>query len=199
MIPLGLDEDLLESTAAEPHWRVWQPGQVAVVLGRSNRPEREIYLDVCRADGVPVLRRLGGGGAVVLGPGCVVISGVWRVGRTGGPAEHLARAVAVLAAALRGPGVPPLVPRGHGDLCVGQRKVLGSSGFRRRDLFFYQASLLVAFDPALAERYLRHPSREPAYRRGRPHRAFLTTLTGEGGTLGVAELVEMLRARLVSP
>jgi lipoate-protein ligase A len=67
-----------------------------------------------------------------------------------------------------------------GDLCVGDRKVLGSSGFRRRDVFFYQASLLVDIDMAVVERYLRHPSSEPEYRRGRSHRAFLTTLRGEG-------------------
>ena len=196
MRPTPLDEDLLEAVCADPEagpaLRVWQPAQVAVVLGRSNRPERELHLDACRADGVPVLRRLGGGGTVVLGPGCVVVSLVRRVARPTALREHMGFAVDAVAAGVGSLGGPRLVPRGHGDLCVGERKVLGSSAFRRRDVFFYQGSLLVAFDVGLAERYLRHPSREPEYRRGRPHRAFLTTLAGEGLTLGAEAVASAL-------
>jgi len=153
---------------------------MAVVLGRGNRPERELNLDACRADGVPVLRRRGGGGAVVLGPGCVVVSLVRRVDRPTALGEHMGFAVGAIADGVARLGGPRLIPRGHGDLCVGERKVLGSSAFRRRDVFFYQGSLLVAFDLGLVERYLCHPSREPEYRQGRPHRAFLTTLAEEG-------------------
>ncbi len=175
---------------------MWQATRVTVVLGRSNRPERELYLDACRADGVPVLRRLGGGGAVVLGPGCVVVSLVRRVARPTALGEHMGFAVEAIAAGVEGLGGPRLVPRGHGDLCVGERKVLGSSAFRRRDVFFYQGSLLVAFDVGQAERYLRHPSREPEYRRGRPHRKFLTTLAGEGLSLGSEAVARALGVSL---
>lgn len=204
MRPTPLDEDLLEAVCADPgagpQLRVWQPTRVAVVLGRSNRPEQELHLDACRADGMPVLRRLGGGGAVVLGPGCVVVSLVRRVVRSTALGEHMAFAVEGIVAGVGSLGGPRLVPRGHGDLCVGERKVLGSSAFRRRDVFFYQGSLLVAFDLGLIDRYLRHPSREPEYRQGRPHRSFLTTLAGEGLALG-AEAVALavcvsLRERL---
>ncbi|MEW6486848.1 MAG: lipoate--protein ligase family protein, partial [Thermodesulfobacteriota bacterium] len=71
-----LDQDLL-ARAQEgqgPLVRVWEPRAPAVVLGRSNRAEREADLGACAADGVPVLRRRGGGGAVVLAPGCLVAS-----------------------------------------------------------------------------------------------------------------------------
>jgi lipoate-protein ligase A len=200
MSPLPLDEDLLESVCADPGagplLRVWQPSRVAVVLGRSNRPERELHLDACRADGVPVQRRAGGGGAVVLGPGCVVVSLARRVARPTALGEHMAFAVEAIAAEVRRLGGPGLEARGHGDLCAGQRKVLGSSAFRRRDVFFYQGSLLVAMDLGLVERYLRHPSREPAYRRGRPHRSFLTTLAAQGLPLGAAAVAGALGVSL---
>ena len=194
MRPTPLDEDLLEAVCADPgtgpQLRVWQPTRLAVVLGRSNRTEQELHLAACRADEVPVLRRLGGGGAVVLGPGCVVVSLARRVARPTALREHMAFAVEAVAAGVGRLGGPRLVPRGQGDLCVGQRKLLGSSAFRRRDVFFYQGSLLVAFDLGLIDRYLRYPSREPEYRRGRAHRSFLTTLAGEGLALG-AEAVAL--------
>jgi lipoate-protein ligase A len=86
--------------------------------------------------------------------------------------------------------------RGTGDLCLGDRKVLGSSAFSGRGAFFYQASLLVEANLDLMERYLRHPSREPTYRRGRGHREFLTTLTGAGYRGTAAALALRLRRDL---
>ena len=200
MTQFPLDEDLLDAVCADPaagpRLRVWQPTRVAVVLGRANKPEREVRLDVCRADGVPVLRRLGGGGAVVLGPGCLVVSLARRVVRPTALAEHMGFAVEAIAGWVRGLGGPQLVTRSHGDLCAGERKVLGSSAFRRRDLFFYQGSLLVDLDLGLVERYLRHPSREPEYRRGRAHREFLSTLAIEGVTVEIDALARDLTLSL---
>jgi lipoate-protein ligase A len=71
-----LDEDLLERVPGSAPFsvRTWEPDRVAVVLGRGNSLEREVRQEACGTDGVPVLRRLGGGGAVVLSPGCVVVS-----------------------------------------------------------------------------------------------------------------------------
>ena len=49
-----------------------------VVLGNSNKSEKECYQESCEADGVPVLKRYGGGGTVVLHDGCLVVSfGFW--------------------------------------------------------------------------------------------------------------------------
>lgn len=194
------DAEVLEAVCGDPavaeRVRVWEPRTVTVVLGRGNRPEVEVNLAACRADGVPLRRRLGGGGAVVLGPGCVVVSLARRVSRPTAVREHMAFGVQCIAAALTELGGPRLTARGLGDLCIGSRKVLGSSGFRRSDVFFYQASLLVAGDLAAVERYLKHPSSEPAYRAGRSHREFLTTLQQEGWSLASEEVVRHLARRL---
>src|SRR5262245_13867017 len=62
---------LVESGASEHLYRIWDVKEPVVVAGRSNRLEDWVNLDACRRDGVPVVRRFSGGGAVVLGPGCV--------------------------------------------------------------------------------------------------------------------------------
>lgn len=193
-----LDQDLLARAQGGqgPLVRVWEPREPAVVLGRSNRAEREAHLDACAADGVPVLRRRGGGGAVVLAPGCLVASFARAVSRPLAVGTHMEEAVELLRRAVATAGGVGLNPAGTGDLCHGDRKVAGSSAFAGRGAFFYQASLLVDLDLALVDRYLRHPSREPAYRRGRPHREFLTTLRRAGCRKPLEALARDLEAAL---
>ncbi len=73
---LALDEALLEEAeaAATPRetLRLWEPQQPLVVVGRSSRVDAEVRLDVCHELGIPVLRRVSGGAAVVAGPGCLM-------------------------------------------------------------------------------------------------------------------------------
>ena len=193
-----LDEDLLaalEGGATYVH-RVWEAASVAVVLGRGTSAEREVRRDVCAAEGVPVLRRKGGGGAVVLGPGCLVVSLAAEVGRELDVGGYLDAIAGVLADVLGRLTALPLRPRGTGDVCLGDRKVLGSSLFRRRRLLFYQASLLHSMDLGPVERLLAHPAREPAYRCGRSHREFLATLQDAGAGLSAADLCEALDVTL---
>jgi lipoate-protein ligase A len=75
---LALDEALLEEaeTAAKPleTLRFWEPAQNVAVVGRSSRVETEVHTDACRELGIPVLRRISGGTAIVAGPGCLMYS-----------------------------------------------------------------------------------------------------------------------------
>src|SRR5437867_11210917 len=64
---LALDELLLDQN--EEALRVWESAQPVVVVGRSGRIEEQVRLEACEADGVDVLCRCSGGGAVVLAPG----------------------------------------------------------------------------------------------------------------------------------
>lgn len=195
-----LDEDLLERVQAgdPPQVRVWEPRAVAAVLGRSNRAAREVDLAACTRDGVPVLRRRGGGGAVVLAPGCLVASLTRPVIRPLAVGTHLEEAGEFLARAVLDASGVLLERRGTGDLCAGDRKVAGSSAFCGRGVFFYQASLLVDPDLGLMDRYLPHPSREPAYRGGRDHGGFLTTLRRAGFRGSLDTLARDLEAYLAT-
>ena len=179
--PLNLDEDLLERVRAGSLWayRSWEPDRVAVILGRGNLAALEVAEQACHADHVPVLRRRGGGGAVVLAPGMLVISCAKTVQHQFYIKEYFGQINAYLIEALQSLGIRHLRQQGHSDLCIRDRKILGASMYRSKNLLFYTAALLVSNDLTLIPRYLKHPSQEPEYRRGRPHLEFLTTLALE--------------------
>jgi lipoate-protein ligase A len=168
---LALDESLLGRK--EEALRFWECAEPVVVMGRAGRIEEQVRAEACRADGVEVLRRGSGGGAVVLGPGCLNYSFVfsldarpqWRnVGRS--VREILSRIAEALGASICG----------SSDLIWEGRKVSGNSQRRASDRVLQHGTLLYRFDAELAARYLIEPARQPEYRRGRPHTEFLGNL-----------------------
>jgi lipoate-protein ligase A len=196
--PYVEDDVLLEATLAArcPRLRVYRPSGVAVVLGRGSRFETEVHLEPCAEDGVPVLRRRGGGCAVVLDPGNVVVAVTRPVHGLGGSLEHFHRLSAWIAAALGRLGIEGVGREGHSDLVLGDRKVGGACIYRTRDLLCYSTTLLVAPRIDLMERYLKHPPREPEYRRGRRHSEFVGRLGRGGGPEELAAAEEELRREL---
>ena len=184
----NLDHDLLDAVraGAPSAYRSWEPQAPCVVLGRGNAAEFEVYEERCRTDNVPILRRRGGGGTVVLSPGVLVSSLVKHVKHHYHFAEYFFQINEMMIDALRSCGVENLHQRGISDICLGDRKIVGSSMYRSKSLLFYTASLMVENDLTLLERYLKHPSKEPDYRQGRPHREFVTTLAAEHPGLTVA-------------
>jgi lipoate-protein ligase A len=149
-----------------------------VVLGNSNVAEREADVERCHSENVPVLKRYGGGGAVVLYPGCVILSlGCWV--RSAFDNEKYFRLIneAVLDL-LRSAysGLDGLSQKGISDLCAGERKFAGTSLFRTKNYLLYQASLICDLDVDTIAKYLRHPSKEPDYRAKRSHKDFLVGL-----------------------
>ena len=138
-----------------------------------SRVAADVCQEACLADGVRVLRRGSGGGAVVLGPGClnyaVVLSLV--------PWTELANVAASfryilerIAAAL---DVPGLAVAGGTDLALDGRKVSGNAQRRGRRALIHHGTLLFGFDSRLATRYLQEPVRQPAYRARRRHAEFI--------------------------
>jgi len=193
-----LDTDLIDAVRNGKPWayRTWEPEWTAVVLGRSNQPETEVHEAHCQADGIPVMRRIGGGGTVVLSPGVVVISVAAQVQQQFHYQEYFHQINELVIGALQQLGIKGLSQQGHSDICLDDRKILGSSMYGSRKLIFYTASLLVSNDLGLIDRYLRHPSLEPDYRQGRPHQDFLTTLTQVYPHLSVSAVQHALDATL---
>lgn len=196
------DEDLITATGDDGQSRVrtrpWQG--VCIVLGRGSSSERELDLEACVADQVPILRRRGGGCAVVLDPGNVIVSATMRtVGLQDIPALHRSLSDWVRHGLCR-LGFSDLGRDGVSDLVRGDRKLGGTTMYRARDLVYFSASLLVAPDISLMTRYLRHPPREPAYRGNRPHAQFVTDLqTIAGRPLEPAQLAIDLQGALGPP
>ena len=129
-------------------------------------------MPVCASRGVKLLHRESGGGAVVVGPGCLGIALVlsldtrpwltdveysyeWLLGR-------LVRVLAIEGAAVRSP-----------DLALRERKFAGHAQRRVRGALLHHGVLLYDFDLALIEALLPEPLRRPAWRGRRTHRQFL--------------------------
>ncbi|MFW5829366.1 MAG: lipoate--protein ligase family protein [Planctomycetota bacterium] len=182
--PGGAEDPLGESVLDKnlPAVRIFEPQDIRIVIGRHQDPEREVLTLHARADGIPIHRRVAGGGAVVLAPGMVVVA--LRLPRRGLDVDAYFRQVAELLM----PPIQSLLPEGvrvvlhgHGDLALIEgtalpRKILGASLRQSRMDVYYLGVLMVADAVALMQRYLAFPSREPAYRAGRGHADFCTDL-----------------------
>ena len=196
----GVNDALLDEQerTGRPAWRIYEPAEPAIVFGAAGREQTDVYGDRARRDGIPLLRRRGGGGTVLLAPGQLVLALVAAVDSPYRNREHLCGINAWVTEALTDLGVSGVRPRGICDLAIDGRKVLGASLFRRRSVLFYQSSLLVCCDLTLFGRYLRHPAREPDYRARRAHAAFCTTLAEQGYRLAPGRVADALRPIVTS-
>lgn len=177
---LACDEALLErceQTGAET-LRFWESTELFVVVGFSNAVAREVRADACRQAGVGIYRRASGGGAVLQGPGCLNYALALRADRPGletipgANAAIMERNCATLNALLP----QPAVVCGHTDLALRGHKFSGNAQRRQRRALLFHGTFLLNFDLELMERFLAQPSREPAYREGRPHHGFVANL-----------------------
>lgn len=170
-----LDEDLIAAVRADgqPRSAVYPHPDTACVIGSGGDPWLETQPELLLADAVPLLRRRGGGCAVVVDPGNLICSLVLPLPGIG----DITRAFAVISAsvgrALASVGIEGVGQEGVSDLAVAGRKLGGSCIWRTRNLLYYSTTVLVEPRWDLIDRYLPHPPREPEYRAGRVHRAFL--------------------------
>lgn len=181
---LALDQALLEACEegeAPESLRFWEPEDVFVVVGYANQADREVNLAACQAAGVPVYRRCTGGGTVVQMPGVLNYNLVLRIPEEG-PLSTLTGTnrwvMEQLRAALSDQEDPTrrLTVRGVSDLCLGQRKVMGSAQRRKRSALVFHGCLLLQAELDLMEHYLPFPSHQPDYRSDRSHRDFCANL-----------------------
>jgi len=189
-----VNEDLLDQflRTGVPVSRIYEPPTLCAVLGAAGKPEQDLLLDTLAADGVPWMKRRGGGGTVILGPGQVVLAAVTEVSSPYRNREYAAEINTWIVEALDGLGVRGVTPEGISDLAMGGRKIVGTSLYRTRLVLFYQASILVSNDTSLFTRYLAMPVKVPDYRRGRGHEDFCTTIVREGHAVTVADVMDGL-------
>jgi lipoate-protein ligase A len=189
---LALDEALLESAelGAGPGrvLRLWEPATPAVVVGRSSRVDEEVDLEACRLRDVPVLRRASGGAAVVIGPGCLMYSVV--LAYRDDPSLRMIsqahrHALGVVAGAVRSL-LPGVELAGTSDLALAGRKFSGNSLRCKREHLLYHGTLLYDFPLELIAACLKQPPRQPEYRAGRGHEAFIANLPLRGAALRCA-------------
>jgi len=171
-------------------FEVFEPKRTEVVLGRSCKVEEDVFIYNCLKDGVPVLRRLGGGGTVLLTQGVIVISVAGKSDVKYRLREHMECINDIIIKFLEKNGVKELSKAGTSDIILNEKKILGASLYRSKNLVLYQGSLLVNPGLTLFEKYLKHPGREPDYRRGRKHLEFCTSLWEQGYLLEKKAIID---------
>ena len=201
---LAVEEAVLEavnSGGSEPAWLIWTAPARCAVLGTARPAEGDLYLENLRSDGAGIFRRRSGGGTVLLGPECPVVTMVERLAAPGaGSIRDSYRAFCeVLIAALRRAGVEPGFEP-PADLACGGRKLAGMAQRRKRAAVLVTASVLAEPLAGPAGRYLREPGPKdaPGYRAGRSHDRFMTSLAELGLRPAAGAFCEALRAELAA-
>jgi lipoate-protein ligase A len=171
---LRRDEELLR--AGDGVFRIWEAARECVVLGQAGRPDRDVHVPECRDAGVPIVKRCSGGGAVLLGPGCLSYSLVLPLDWEPKWGEIRYSLAWVMRRMSRSLDVPGLRVEGDCDLVLNHRKVSGNAQRRMQHAILHHGTLLHNFEASRPERFLKAPQREPMYRAGRGHAEFLGNL-----------------------
>jgi len=190
------DSRLIDPLAEKPDWFFWVPDKVYLVLGQSNRASRSLITDRVIADGVPVLKRPSGGESVILSPNTLVIAVRLISDKLENPKVYFKQVNGAIIQGLQNLGIKEVGYRGISDITIGNKKILGSSIYRKKNIVFYHAVLNIAEDISLIGKYLQHPPKEPDYRKGRDHSEFVTSIHEAGYSIDVDELIEELGTRL---
>jgi lipoate-protein ligase A len=140
---LATDEALLESVrgGGDDAVRLWVNGRSAIV-GRSQSVSDEVDVRFAARSGIPVLRRISGGGTVYHYAGNLNVSVVLRDGRRVGSVSEAFQCFGeAIAKALA--GICPAISLNENDLLIEGRKVGGAAQARRGDALLYHTTLLV--------------------------------------------------------
>ena len=174
----AFDRELLASVkeTGQPGAAVYPFAFPAVVAGRGSDLNREIQMLSCRDDNIPVFRRKGGGCAVFLDPGTLIVSIALPAQGFAGIQRLFNFCSNLVIQGCESMGLAGIYQDGISDLVLENRKVGGASFYRSKGLAYYTASLLVSTDLDAMNRYLFHPPREPSYRRHRGHKEFVMRL-----------------------
>ncbi|MFH1304968.1 MAG: lipoate--protein ligase family protein [Candidatus Omnitrophota bacterium] len=178
---IAMDSFLLmkaESGALGETLRFWNAEEYFVVLGRAGKITEECHVERCRRNGVKIIRRSSGGGTILQGPGCLNYSLI--LSYKGDTAyKNVRSSYRHILSAITG----EFEKNGYSiefyplsDLAIGGKKISGNAQARKRRYFLHHGTFLFGFDLGKISFYLKHPPKEPEYRRARTHGDFLTNI-----------------------
>lgn len=178
---LAADEALLEAAEAGdcgPILRFWESPISFVTLGYTNRAATEANLAACEAAGVPVLRRVSGGGTVLQGPGCLNYALIHPIpnGESLNVEATNCMVMKTNQRAFKAATGQDVEMAGHTDLAIEGRKFSGNAQRRKSKFFLFHGTALIDFDLKRVQSLLRPPSKEPDYRAQRSHLDFITNI-----------------------
>lgn len=166
------------------------------LVGRHQSLSREVRVEYCRANGIGLVRRITGGGAIYFDEGQLGWSLAFHRSTLGiASLADLAREICEAAAAgLSKLGVDARY-RPRNDIEVDGRKVSGTGGFFDGDVLFYQGTVLVDMDPAKMLAALKVPEAKLAKRNLDSAAQRVTTLKA---LLGEAPSIAQVKDALIA-
>jgi len=205
---LALEEVILDdflTMERTPLIRLWGNEELSVVLGRGEKVEQQVHLTHCQKEGIPILRRVSGGGSVLHGPGNLNLSFFlpwsFHPDLKSIPASYQLILGWVREALEKSTGVKSS-QKGTCDICIGDKKISGTAQARKRHGLLHHLTLLVDFDIELIPLYLKEPEKRPEYREVRHHEEFVTSISKEGLSLNRTVFIQALQESMgakVSP
>jgi lipoate-protein ligase A len=143
-----------------------------IVMGISGKAETLVHLDQL-PDSIPILRRFSGGGTVIVDENTVFVTFICN------KADHSFQAypepILRWAESVLAPAIPGLKLR-ENDFVIGEKKCGGNALYIKKDRWLVHTSFLWDYAPSRMS-LLKHPSKTPAYRAGRPHEEFVCRLS----------------------
>ena len=171
---------------------LWIPDKSYIVLGASNNAKDAVVEETTVRDNIVVLKRRTGGQTVMLTPNNIIISAVITDENVMKPKDVFIRFNDHIMGAIAKNHTVQFSTRGISDIAMGEKKILGSSMYRGKGKLFYHAVLNFNEPSSTFQKYLKHPSNEPDYRKGRQHHEFVTSLK----ETGYAESISYLKNEL---
>lgn len=179
---LACEEALLDRCEAgdlQSVLRFWESNSHFVVLGHSNKINSEVDPSACANRGIPILRRISGGGTVLQGPGCFNYALLLPL-EEHGPTRSIESTNAYVLGrhrdALRRRLGDSVEIQGVSDLTWKGRKFSGNAQRRKKRYVLFHGTFLTGFDLSLISELLPMPSRQPDYRANRSHSDFIVNL-----------------------
>ncbi|HNX73780.1 MAG TPA: biotin/lipoate A/B protein ligase family protein [Spirochaetales bacterium] len=158
---MGLDMAILDAVASGqslPTLRFYEWSPPAISLGYFQSVEEEINLEACKANGVDVVRRITGGGAVFHDAEVTYSIGI--------PEDHPLAAASIIESyrilcqgiidGLRVLGIEAQFAPIN-DIVVGNKKISGNAQTRRKHCIFQHGTVLLAVNPELMFSLLKVP------------------------------------------
>ena len=189
---LAVDEQLAQCAGRTGRriLRLWWGSHPTVVLGCGDKPETALSVEECERRGIGWVKRITGGGTVLQTPGVFNYSYTAPDHGRMDMQRMFERGAELVVGTLAEFGVSAQ-QRGISDVTVGNLKISGNAQARKWKSVLLHGTIMMEMDYDLVEAVLKHPYREPDYRKGRSHRDFLISLHD----LGVkASFVEVERA-----
>ena len=185
--------DLVFSECNINAFKFWIPDKTYIVLGASNNPEESLNIENVVVDNIPVYKRNSGGQSVVITPKTIIISVVLFNKNYSKPKEIFQIINTEIIKSLQKLGINDLFHKGISDITINEKKILGSAINKKKEKIFYHAMLNYDQNPDILECYLKHPKKEPDYRKGRSHKNFVTSITESGYDISMFEIIESLK------